>query len=84
MKIIIAFIMTMVIFCGCSDPAPTTQHTESAKRIDVVWTDENGNTDSEEFVIIEIDSCEYLYAFHDRGAMITHKGNCKFCSNKLK
>jgi uncharacterized lipoprotein NlpE involved in copper resistance len=29
--------------------------------------------------VIEIDSCEYLYAASPYGGVLTHKGNCKNC-----
>ena len=29
--------------------------------------------------LVEIDSCEYLYADWGNASLLTHKGNCKFC-----
>lgn len=39
-----------------------------------------------DFKIVEIDSCEYLYAWESNNStVLTHKGNCKFCAKrKLK
>jgi hypothetical protein len=37
-----------------------------------------------EVYVIEIDSCEYLWAYHGGGPMLTHKGNCKYCAEREK
>ncbi len=37
------------------------------------------------FEIYEIDSCEYVVSnIGFNSAVITHKGNCKFCANRNK
>lgn len=35
-----------------------------------------------EFIIIEIDGCEYLWKEQFRGAVMAHKGGCKNCEKK--
>ena len=38
------------------------------------------------YVIIVLDSCEYIYAWFGGGyggGTLTHKGNCKFCKERL-
>ena len=77
-------LLVAVIFCSCVEPAKQKENIISAKRIDIHWFDENGYSSEEEFTIITIDSCEYLLAVYDRSRMITHKGNCKFCSERSK
>ena len=37
---------------------------------------------TEPLILVEIDSCEYLYAFLRNGELLTHKGNCKFCEQR--
>lgn len=34
--------------------------------------------------IVEIDSCEYFYGDWGSATVLTHKGNCSFCSERLK
>ncbi len=77
-------LLVAVIFCGCGEPAKQKENIISAKKIDIHWFDENGYSSEEEFTVITIDSCEYLLACYDRSRMITHKGNCKFCSEHSK
>jgi len=36
-----------------------------------------------EFVILEVDSCEYLMVSNDTRSL-THKGNCKYCKERLE
>lgn len=33
--------------------------------------------------IVEIDRCEYLVTDYDRGYSLAHKGNCKFCEERM-
>jgi len=35
---------------------------------------------------VEVDSCEYItkYNGYQRGYMFAHKGNCKFCIERIK
>ena len=32
--------------------------------------------------IIEIDNCEYFYGEWGNATVLTHKGNCKFCTER--
>jgi len=59
-----------IIFVGCE----SRNYTETP--ISVI----SGNNIS----VIQIDSCEYLYAYTGghTGYMFTHKGNCKFCTQR--
>ncbi len=77
-------LITIITACNEYDPAQQKEIIKSARRIDVIWTDENNFSSSEEFTIIIVDSCEYLVAKHDRSRIITHKGNCKFCIARNK
>jgi hypothetical protein len=47
---------------------------------------EHNPKNESEFKIIVVDSCEYIYSYEgvDEGALFTHKGNCKFCSELSK
>lgn len=35
-------------------------------------------------IIIEYDSCEYLISGSGSSQMMTHKGNCKYCTKRQK
>ena len=32
--------------------------------------------------VVTVDSCEYLFGPWGNAAVLTHKGNCKFCKNR--
>ena len=34
--------------------------------------------------LINIDSCEYLYGEWGSATVLTHKGNCKYCTQRIK
>ena len=37
------------------------------------------------YKVIVIDGCEYIgYNFMHNNSMLTHKGNCKYCKQRLK
>lgn len=38
--------------------------------------------DGTELLVVEIDSCEYLYGDWGNSYVLTHKGNCKYCLKK--
>jgi hypothetical protein len=64
-------LLVAVIFCGCKDQGGILAMPEM-KNI-------------EDNITVEIDSCEYLkwrtsYSYFN----ITHKGNCKFCTDRSK
>jgi len=35
-----------------------------------------------EYQFVTIDSCEYIFGVDYRQALMTHKGNCKFCKER--
>ena len=39
---------------------------------------------AENFIIIQVDSCEYVFKHTYDGFLFSHKGNCKFCAERLK
>lgn len=39
---------------------------------------------SENFEIMEIDSCEYIVKHYDLNYFFSHKGNCKYCKERSK
>lgn len=46
-------------------------------------TRERGKLDETEFYrIIDIDSCEYYVYRNGGNASLTHKGNCKYCTQR--
>jgi hypothetical protein len=78
-------LLAVIVLFGCEEPSKQKENVISAKNIYIHWVDGNGYSNQEEFTVVTIDSCEYLLAVYDRSRMITHKGNCKFCSErKLK
>ena len=34
--------------------------------------------------LVNIDSCEYLYGEWGSATVLTHKGNCKYCTQRIK
>jgi hypothetical protein len=36
------------------------------------------------YQIVEIDSCEYIYVMNSNASWGSHKGNCKFCAERVK
>lgn len=62
-------LLVAIIFCGCETTIKRTNMEEQY----------NG------FLVrkVVIDSCEYIYANLDIKSL-THKGNCKFCSERSK
>lgn len=41
-----------------------------------------GNVDG--FDIIIVDSCEYIFSPYGHGGVMAHKGNCKYCQQRLR
>lgn len=76
-------LLVAVIFCGCCNNSDT-RLVLNTKTFDIVWSDNNGSQQEEQFTVIEIDSCEYLTGQYDRSRFLTHKGNCKFCAERSK
>jgi len=65
-------LLVAVIFCGCNSNGSTQS--------------ENEITGESSFHTITVDSCEYIYKYcgYQRGYAFSHKGNCKFCSERSK
>ncbi len=34
--------------------------------------------------LVEVDSCEYLFAIAPYHSVLTHKGNCKYCATRAQ
>ena len=34
--------------------------------------------------IVIVDSCEYIHNANSYGSVITHKGNCKYCQQRMR
>lgn len=72
MKTII-FILSIVLLISCSVESYTPPKEASRTNL-------NLKIDNREFEIFTIDSCEYIGSYmNNNGAVLTHKGNCKFC-----
>lgn len=69
----LGLIIILTILTGCGPSEEEKQ--KAAQGIGVI----SGSYYLEEQVI---DSCEYLFCRFDRGALFTHKGNCKFCEER--
>ena len=69
-------LLVAVIFCGCDD----MNRAEERSKIFKTAVEVNGYQIS----IIEFDSCQYLISGVGYSQMMTHKGNCKFCTEKKK
>lgn len=68
--------LCLVFFCRC-DMADSANKRQEALRI---GTEVSGYKIS----IIEFDSCQYLISKVGYSQMMTHKGNCKYCSERAK
>ena len=68
---------------GCIQPAKQQEKIELVKRIDVEWSEENSSSFGSSFVVLTVDSCEYLYGYGSAGRF-AHKGNCKYCIERNK
>lgn len=42
------------------------------------------NSSGHSFKIIELDSCQYFFFEGGHAMGLSHKGNCKFCINRIK
>lgn len=77
----IAFTYVMVvsvIFCGCGPINSKQQKKVEATQINAYEVSIEG------VQILTIDSCEYVWCKNGYGAGLTHKGNCKFCAERIK
>ena len=76
-------LLVAVIFCGCGHE--TTNQPRNIKSINSLGKfPYNSNID--ELSVVTIDSCEYIVcnAYQMKDITITHKGNCKFCTERGK
>jgi len=69
-------LLVAVIFCGCDD----MNRAEERSKVFKTAVEVNGYQIS----IIEFDSCQYLISGVGYSQMMTHKGNCKFCTERSK
>jgi hypothetical protein len=69
-------LLVAVIFCGCDD----MNRAEERSKVFKAAVEVNGYQIS----IIEFDSCQYLISGVGYSQMMTHKGNCKFCTERSK
>ena len=69
-------LLVAVIFCGCGD----RNRAEERSKLFKTAVEVNGYQIS----IIEFDSCQYLISGLGYSQMMTHKGNCKFCTERSK
>ena len=69
-------LLVAVIFCGCDD----MNRAEERSKVFKTAVEVNGYQIS----IIEFDSCQYLISGVGYSQMMTHKGNCNFCTERSK
>ena len=69
-KILILLLATM---CSCGQEKQTIEKTYPISY--------NGVSDLK---LVNIDSCEYLYGEWGNATVLTHKGNCKYCTQRIK
>jgi hypothetical protein len=85
----IVLILSVVggIIIGCSKkPEPIPKDGDKIENYGI-YSDLVKETSGRGYKIIVIDSCEYIYAWFGGGyggGSLTHKGNCKFCKERLK
>ncbi len=66
-------LLVAVILCSCNEV--NIPEKEDSFRV------RNGYA---KLIIKEVDSCEYLYGEWGNATVLTHKGNCKFCTERSK
>jgi hypothetical protein len=62
----------LIALCGCGESQ------KEKLKVDVDLAGGGG------VQIIEVDGCEYVWISGFRGAGLSHKGNCKFCAERLR
>lgn len=90
-KIIIFCLLCSTIFFGCEldnrGPKEIEQEELNLYKSQYVKFTSYGSDNYTKINTVIIDSCEYLYAWFgagNGGGSFTHKGNCKFCSERNK
>lgn len=68
MKKIIFITLAAIMMVGCIEHKGT--------RI----TDSNNYT----WEVVTIDSCEYIVEYGKYGSVLSHKGNCRFCQQRMR
>lgn len=72
-------VLLCAVFVSCIKPSNDRVEQNVFKNVEIT-----PNNIIREVYVIEIDSCEYLYAYHVGGPILTHKGNCKYCAERDK
>ena len=87
--IALSTMLVAVIFCGCGTDGKTPEQREVEET--KAYKSERINFSNYESSVkvntVVIDSCEYLYAWFgmgNGGGSFTHKGNCKYCTERSK
>ena len=68
MRKVIIFIIALMTLTACNE-------TRKTKTVD--------NVSGTAFDIIEVDSCEYLIGSAGYKGYMAHKGNCKYCEQRM-
>ena len=70
-KVLILLLATM---CSCEQEKQTIEETYPI----------NYDTGFGNLKLVNIDNCEYLYGEWGNATVLTHKGNCKYCTQRIK
>lgn len=86
MKLMLSVIAVMML-SSCYEPnigmGSQTKTDSTTTKKDTVFTKEiEVNFSSISLYVVEVDSCEYLYGPWGNASVLTHKGNCKFCTER--
>lgn len=74
MKLLLISLLSLVLMVSCSNESSTPKPIANPMFPDIPYMDRN------DWKIITIDSCEYIFGYTngtDGGPVLTHKGNCK-------
>ncbi len=71
--LLISALLLTILSCGCHEVNTPRKNTG------FVVIEDRGP-----LLIVEVDSCEYLFGDWNYAAVLTHKGNCKFCLERTK
>jgi len=71
--ILISALLLTILSCGCHEVNTPRKDTGFVVR-----------KDCSPLMVLEVDSCQYLFGDWGRGSVLTHKGNCKFCLERPK
>ncbi len=66
--LLVSALLLTILSCGCREVNVPKKGTGFVVR-------EGANP----LIILEVDSCEYLFGDWANATVVTHKGNCKFC-----